>query len=132
VSAHVRARLDDLLAIEEVLGAAVIDAAGDVESCLNMPEADAASLHRLLSIAIGTFNSPSERRQGHPPSFATFALLEGQIAFSSTHRRSLIVLTDPGIQVRNLKALLHEVLADLALADHQPIIPPTVPPAAVG
>jgi hypothetical protein len=121
-----------LLAIEEVLGAAVIDAAGDVESCLNMPESDAASLHHLLSIAIGTFNSPSEGRQGHPPSFATFALREGQIAFSSTHRRSLIVLTDPGIQVRNLKSLLHEVLADLALADHQPIIPPTVPPGAVG
>jgi hypothetical protein len=130
VSALVRARLDDLLAIEEVLGAAVIDAAGDIESCINMPEADAASLHRLLSIAVGTFTSPNERRQGYLPSFATFALREGQIAFSSTYRRSLIVLTDPDIQVRNLKTLLHEVLADLALADHQPIIPPPVPPAA--
>ena len=129
MSAHVRARLDDLLAIEEVLGAAAIDAAGDIESCINMPEADAASLHRLLSIAVGTFNSPSERRQGHPPSFATFALRDGQIAFSSTRRRSLIVITDPGIQVRNLKALLHEVLADLALADRQPDIPPVAPPA---
>jgi hypothetical protein len=129
VSAHVRARLDDLLTIEEVLGAAAIDAAGDIESCINMPEADAASLHRLLSIAVGTFNSPSERRQGHPPSFATFALRDGQIAFSSTRRRSLIVITDPGIQVRNLKSLLHEVLADLALADRRPDIPPVAPPA---
>jgi hypothetical protein len=120
VSAQVRDRLSDLLTIEEVLGAAAIDAAGDIESCINLLEGDAAALHRVLSIAVGSFTSPGEGRHGHVPSFATFALREGQIAFSSTRRRSLIVLTDPGIQARSLKALLHEVLADLALADNHP------------
>jgi hypothetical protein len=132
VSAHVRARLDGLLAIEEVLGVAAIDAEGDVECCINMLEADAVSLHRVLSIAVGSFTSPDDARLDHTPSFATFALREGQIAFSNTRRRSLIVLTDPGIQVRNLKALLREVLADLALADHQPATPPAAPPVPVG
>jgi hypothetical protein len=132
VSAPVRARLDDLLAIEEVLGAAAIDAEGDVESCINMLEADAAALHRVLSIAVGSFTSPDDDRLDHTPSFATVALREGQIAFSSTRRRSLIVLTDPGIPVRHLKALLREVLADLALADHQLAAPPTAPPVPLG
>jgi hypothetical protein len=132
VSAHVRARLGDLLAIEEVLGAAAIDAEGDVESCINMLEVDAASLHRVLSIAVGSFNSPDDARLDHTPSFATFALREGQIGFSSTRRRSLIVLTDPGIQARSLKALLHEVLADLAQADHQFAATPTTPPVPRG
>lgn len=119
MSAHVRARLDDLLAIEEVLGAAVLDAAGGIESCINMVEADATSLHQVLSNAVVSFSSPGEGREEPPPSFATFALREGQIAFSSTSRRSLIVLTDPDIETRDLKVLLHEVLADLARADHQ-------------
>jgi len=132
VSAHVRARLEDLLAIEEVLGAAALDAKGDLESCINLVEADAISLHQVLSNAVGSFNGPGDMRPGDAPSFATFALREGQIAFSSTPRRSLIVLTDPGIQVRNLKALLHEVLADLALADHHPATPPAAPSVPVG
>ena len=130
MSAHIRARLDELLAIEEVLGVAAIDAEGDVECCINMPEADAASLHRVLSIAVGSFTSPAEAHLDHTPAFATFALREGQIAFSSTRRRSLLVLTDPGIQVRDLKALLREVLADLA--DHQPATSPATPPVPVG
>lgn len=132
MSAHVRARLDDLLAIEEVLGAAALDAEGDIESCINMLEADATALHRVLSIAVGSFTSPDEARLDHTPSFATFAIREGQIAFSSTRRRSLIVLTDPGIQVRDLKALLREVLADLNHADQRADAPPPVPPAPVG
>lgn len=132
MSAHVRARLEDLLAIEEVLGAAALDAKGDLESCINLVEADAVSLHQVLSNAVGNFKNSDDARPDNAPSFATFALREGQIAFSSTPRRSLIVLTDPGIQVRNLKALLHEVLADLALADHQPVAPPTAPSVPVG
>jgi hypothetical protein len=130
VSAHVRARLDDLLTIEEVLGAAALDAEGDVECCINMQEVDATALHRVLSIAVGSFSSPDDARLDHTASFATFALREGQIAFSSTRRRSLLVLTDPGIPMRSLKALLHEVLSDLALADRQLTVAPAAPPVS--
>lgn len=120
VTAHVRARLTALLAIEEVLGAAAIDAAGEVEYCINLAERDAAALYRVLSRAVGNFSGAGRDRPQRRPSFASFAMREGQIAFSGTGRRALILLTDPEIQVQNLKALLHEVLADLALADRQP------------
>lgn len=128
MSAQVRTRLTALLAIEEVLGAAAIDAAGEVEYCINLVERDAAALYRVLSLAVGNFGGAASGAAPEPaeraPSFATFSLREGQIAFSSTRRRSLIVLTDPGIEVRNLKALLREVLAELAMADPLPQAPP--------
>src|SRR5690606_24834037 len=95
VSAQVRARLDALLTIEEVLGAAAIDATGEIESCINLVERDAASLYKVLSHAIGNFSQLTDDHRENAPSFATFAVREGQIAFSGTRRRSLIVLTDP-------------------------------------
>lgn len=132
MSAQVRARLDALLTIEEVLGVAAIDAAGEIEACINLVERDAASLYRVLSRAVGNFSHPDDGRYERPPSFATFAVREGQIAFSGTHRRSLIVLTYPDIHVQGLKALLHEVLHDLDLAERQPFAPPTAPTMPLG
>ncbi len=132
MSAQVRARLDALLMIEEVLGVAAIDAAGEVEACINLVDRDAASLYRVLARAVVNFSHPAEGHGEHAPSFATFAVREGQIAFSGTRRRSLIVLTYPDIQVQGLKALLHEVLSDLDLADRQPFAPPTAPTMPLG
>jgi hypothetical protein len=124
--------LDALLMIEEVLGVAAIDAAGEVEACINLVERDASSLYRVLARAVGNFSHPNEGHGERPPSFATFAVREGQIAFSGTRRRSLIVLTYPDIQVQGLKALLHEVLGDLDRAERQPFAPPTAPTMPLG
>ena len=132
MSAQVRARLDELLMIEEVLGAAAIDGTGEIESCINLVERDAASLYQVLARAIGNFSHPDDGHGERAPSFATFAVREGQIAFSSTGHRSLIVLTDPDIRVRDLKSLLREVLADLAHADRQTVAPPTAPTMPLG
>ena len=132
MSAQIEARLAALLAIEEVLGAAVIDAAGRIESCINMAEDDAIALYRMLSAAVGSFADGNADQHTPAPSFATFALREGQIAFSSTRQRALLVLTDPDLQSGLLKALLHEVLAELALTDHQPSTQPPAPPAPLG
>lgn len=132
MSAQIEARLAALLAIEEVLGAAVIDAAGCIESCINMAEDDAIALYRMLSAAVGSFADGNADQHAPAPSFATFALREGQIAFSSTPRRALLVLTDPDLQSGLLKALLHEVLAELALTDHQLSAQPPAPPAPLG
>ncbi len=129
MSAQVQARVAALLGIEEVLGAAVLDATGRVESCINMVEDDAALLYLLLSGAVGSFADGNADRHDPAPTFATFALREGQIAFSSNGRRSLLVLTDPDLQPRLLKALLHEVLAELAMVDRQQTLRPLAPTA---
>lgn len=123
MSAEVRARLASLLQVEEVLGVASIDAAGQIESCINLADRDAASLYAVLSVAVGNFDH-GEGRTKASSSFAAFAMREGQIAFSADPWRSLIALTDPHVQLQELKVLLHEALADLAHAATPPLASP--------
>lgn len=108
MSALVRTRLDALLTIEEILGAAVFDAAGRVVAVVNLFEHDAAALYDVLSSAMS--GQPVGERN---PAFAAFTLSEGQIAISGDPHRAVIVLTDPGLDAQILKGLLAEVLIDL-------------------
>jgi hypothetical protein len=110
VSAPIRARLDTLLTIEEILGAAVFDAAGRVEAVVNLYEHDALSLFTVLSSAVSGEEQPADRA----PAFAAFTLSEGQIAISRDHHRAVITLTDPGLDAHLLRRLLADLLADLA------------------
>lgn len=128
MSAEVRARLVDLLSVEAILGVASIDAAGQIESCINLADRDAASLYEVLSAAIGNFGH-GEAWADVIPSFATFAMREGQIAFSGSPQRSLIALTDPDVRLKELKVLLHGTLADLAQVERRPFVSPTAPTA---
>ncbi len=109
MSALIRTRLDTLLTIEEILGAAVFDATGRVEAAVNLYDHDAIALYNVLSSAVS--GVPAADRA---PAFAAFTLSEGQIAVSGDHRRAVIVLTDPGLEAHLLKGLLADVLADLA------------------
>ena len=110
MSAAIRTRLDTLLTIEEILGAAVFDAAGRVEAAANLYEHDAAALFTVLSSAVEGARPGDDRA----PAFAAFTLSEGQIAISGDRRRAIIALTDPGLDAHLLQGLLAELLADLA------------------
>lgn len=129
MSTPVYDRLAALLAIEEVLGAAAIDARGRVEASINLPERDAAALYQVLSSAVGNFAHAPGPDADPAPSFATFGLREGQIAFSASRARALIVLADPDLDPALVKSLLREVLADLAQADAAQGAPAPVPAA---
>jgi len=110
VSAPIRARLDTLLTIEEILGAAVFDAVGRVEAAVNLYEGDAVALFGVLFSAVGGDSQAADAA----PTFAAFTLSEGQIAISGDGQRAIITLTDPGLDALLLKGLLAELLADLA------------------
>lgn len=110
MSAPIRARLDTLLTIEEILGAAVFDAAGHVEAAVNLYEHDAVALFTVLFSAV----SGDSQATDAAPTFAAFTLSEGQIAISGDSQRAIITLTDPGLDALLLKGLLAELLADLA------------------
>lgn len=111
MSAPIRTRLDTLLTIEEILGAAVFDAADRVEAVVNLYEHDAIALFTVLSSAV----SGEEQVAGHAPAFAAFTLSEGQIAISRDRQRAVITLTDPGLDAHLLRGLLADLLADLAV-----------------
>ena len=112
MSAPIRTRLDTLLTIEEILGAAVFDAVGRVEAAVNLYEHDAVALFGVLSSAVSG-GTPADDAA---PTFAAFTLSEGQIAISGDGHRAIITLTDPGLDALLLKRLLAELLADLAAA----------------
>jgi hypothetical protein len=109
VSAPIRARLDTLLTIEEILGAAVFDAAGQIEVVVNLYEHDAIALFTVLSSAVSGDMGAADAA----PTFAAFTLSEGQIAISGDERRTVIALTDPGLDALLLKGLLADLLVDL-------------------
>lgn len=108
MSARIRARLDALLAIEEILGAAIFDARGALEAAVNMYDHDAAALHTVLLSAMEA--TPAT---GRGPAFAAFTLSEGQMAISGDRHRTVIAITDPGLDALLLKALLADLLADM-------------------
>ena len=130
MSAEITAHLATLLTVEEVLGVASVDAAGQIESCINLADRDAASLYAVLSAAVGNFGHDEAGAAG--PSFAAFAMREGQIAFCGDPQRSLIALTDPDVQLKELKVLLHGALADLAQVERRPLVSRTAPTAPLG
>lgn len=107
-----RQRLDTLLAVEEILGAAIFDAAGHIEATAHLEPRDATALFTVLSSAVDRSATPS----GTVAAFAAFTLNEGQVAICADRRRAIIALTDPGLDAMLLKGLLVELLAPLAVA----------------
>jgi predicted regulator of Ras-like GTPase activity (Roadblock/LC7/MglB family) len=104
-----RQRLDTLLAVEEILGAAIFDVAGQVEAAVHLDSRDAEALFTVLSSAVNSTVASAN-------SFAAFTLSEGQVAICVDHRRAIIALTDPGLDAILLKGLLVDLLADLTVA----------------
>ena len=105
-----RQRLDTLLAVEEILGVSLFDAAGRVEAVAHLEPRDAAALFTVLSSAVDRAAVSTDT----VAAFAAFTLSEGQVAICADHRRTIIALTDPGLDALLLKRLLVELLAALA------------------
>jgi len=105
-----RQRLDTLLAVEEILGAAIFDATGRVEATAHLEPHDAEALFTVLSSAVDRA-APAANTIA---AFAAFTLSEGQVAICVDRRRAIIALTDPGLDAMVLKGLLVELLAGLA------------------
>ncbi len=106
-----RQRLDTLLAVEEILGAAIFDATGRVEATAHLEPHDAEALFTVLSSAVDRA-APAANTIAV---FAAFTLNEGQVAICVDQRRAIIALTDPGLDALLLKRLLVELLAVLAV-----------------
>lgn len=107
-----RQRLDTLLAVEEILGAAIFDDAGRVEAAVHLDSRDAAALFTVLSSAVDSAAAVANSVSA----FAAFTLSEGQVAICVDQRRAIIALTDPGLDAIVLKGLLVDMLANLAAA----------------
>ena len=105
-----RQRLDTLLTVEEILGVALFDAAGRVEATAHLEPRDATALFTVLSSAVDRAAANTDT----VAAFATFTLSEGQVAICADHRRTIIALTDPGLDALLLKSVLVELLAALA------------------
>lgn len=116
MAARTRQRLETLLSIEEILGAAVFDATGRVEAVVNLGDRDAGELFAALQAAIGG----AATSVGAASAFAAFTLSEGQVAICADRRRATIALADPGLDALLLKSLLADLLADLAAAPEGP------------
>lgn len=106
-----RQRLDTLLAVEEILGAALFDAAGQVAATAHLEPRDAGALFTVLSSAVD-----HAATTGTIAAFAAFTLSEGQVAICADQRRTIIALADPGLDALALKKLLVELLAELAVS----------------
>lgn len=107
-----RQRLDALLAVEEILGAAIFDAAGRVEATVHLESRDAEALFTVLSSAVNGAAATADT----VAAFAAFTLSEGQVAICVDQQRAIIALTDPGLDALLLKGLLVELLTALAVA----------------
>jgi hypothetical protein len=105
-----RQRLDTLLAVEEILGAVLFDAAGRVEATAHLDPRDAAALFTVLSSAVDRAAASTDT----VAAFAAFMLSEGQVAICADDWRTIIALTDPGLDALLLKSVLVELLAALA------------------
>ena len=106
-----RQRLDTLLAVEEILGAAIFDAAGQVEATAHLEPRDAGALFTDLSSAVDRAATT-----GTIAAFAAFTLSEGQVAICADQRRTILALSDSGLDPLVLKRLLVELLVGLAAA----------------
>ncbi len=109
---RLRQLLDTLLAVEEILGAAIFDDAGHIEATAHLEPRDATALFTVLSSAVDRSAAPS----GTVAAFAAFTLNEGQVAICADRRRAIIALTDPGLDAMLLKGLLVALLDALTAA----------------
>lgn len=105
-----RQRLDALLAVEEILGAAIFDTTGRVEAVVHLESRDAEALFTVLSSAVHGAAATADM----VAAFAAFTLSEGQVAICVDQRHAIIALTDPGLDAMLLKGWLVELLSVIA------------------
>jgi hypothetical protein len=109
---RIQTYLEELLAIEGVLGAAVLTSDHHVAGCLNINEQDAAALDHVVSAAVRGFEGVNQPET--VPTFVAFELREGQIAVSSDQFYSVIALAEPELDAQALRGVLDELLSNLS------------------